>query len=203
VEARLIEANLIRRQLSKLDMVRSYRHLKKLTRDRWGHQPDERKVKGDLRDIIAERFGVSGRTLDRWLRVLELPLSLQQAVDEGTLKLTDAVKVAGLDKKAQQQIAKDVGAGMPVTAAIARHLDPATYSGSTAAQVTTGVAASRALDRLLKAIQKAREELGPRVEELMRNDAFGTVLPELHEGKKLIGALIARIKQNQQGDRTH
>jgi ParB-like chromosome segregation protein Spo0J len=202
VEARLIEANLVRRQLSKFDMARSYLHLKKMARDKRGNLLREDKVKGDMRDLLGKRFGASGRTLDRWLKVLELPLLLQQAVDEGTLKLTEAVKVAGLDKKAQQQIAKDVGAGMPATAAIARHLDPATYGHATAAQVTDGVAAGRALDRLLEALERAREELAPRVAQLMRFDAFGTVLPDLLEAKKLIGALIARIKQNQEDRRT-
>jgi ParB/RepB/Spo0J family partition protein len=111
VEARLIETNLYRRQLSRLEMVSSYRHLKRIARDERGHQAHENKVKGDLRDMIAKRFGVSGRTLDRWLQVLDLPLPIQLAVDDGRLPLTQAVKIAVLGADASYQLKSRLEAG--------------------------------------------------------------------------------------------
>ena len=83
VEKRFIEANFNRRQMSKLDQARCYRRLRQIERCR-----DD--VKGDLRDFVAERFGVSGRTLDRWDRLLNTPIEVQRAWEADKLTLAVA-----------------------------------------------------------------------------------------------------------------
>jgi ParB-like chromosome segregation protein Spo0J len=190
-EKRLIETNLHRRQLSRLDMVRSYRHLKQIARDKWGRQPHEHKVKGDLRDLIAARFGVSGRTLDRWLRVLELPMLLQAAVEEGSLKLTDGVRVAALPEKVREQIASRVAAARARagddlkqrTQAVRAILDDHLPKG---ADKEEDVVAK--LDCFVRALVKGREELGGRVQDLKCAALFTTVLDDLARGRELITA---------------
>jgi hypothetical protein len=104
-------ANLCRRQLSRLDMARSYRHLLRFKRDRKGRVVDESEAERNLRELIPTRFSSSDNTLSRWLHVLDLPLVFQQAVDEGRLPLTLAVRVAGLKAAEQAQIAARVQAG--------------------------------------------------------------------------------------------
>ena len=78
VEEAFITDNLDRRQLGPLEIARCYRRLKALERNSpWGLSPRE---KGDLRDQLSKRFGVSGRTLDRYERMLDTPQAVQDAV---------------------------------------------------------------------------------------------------------------------------
>src|SRR5262249_36640132 len=88
IQMRLIEANLHRRQLSRLDMARSYRHLLQLAKDRKGRPVNKDQAERNLRELITARFKVSSKTLDRWLHVLDLPLILQEAVEDYTLPMT-------------------------------------------------------------------------------------------------------------------
>jgi hypothetical protein len=97
--------------MSKLEVARSWLHLKRMKRKCGGRLADVKEAKGDLRDVIAVRFNISGRTLDRWLQVLRLPLPLQQAFEDDQLTLTLAVKAGALDARAQQRIAERIRAG--------------------------------------------------------------------------------------------
>lgn len=89
VEQRLIEDNLHRRHLDPLELARCYQHLAAQTRQlpqdllRSYHR-------GDLRDVIAKRLDCSGRTLDRYLRVLQTPIEVQNAFSHKELSLVDA-----------------------------------------------------------------------------------------------------------------
>jgi ParB family chromosome partitioning protein len=121
-ERRLIEDNLNRGQLGPLATARCYRGLKELDRKRAGEAlPDfERK---ELRDRIGQRLGFSGRTLDRYLRVLEgTPLEVQNAVEAGTLAMTVAEKVAGLKGPQREEIARLIRKGVEPKQAAAQFL---------------------------------------------------------------------------------
>ena len=64
VEQRLIEDNLARRNLDRLDQVRCYRRLVEMATD----TPDDKRRShqlGRVRDVVGTRLGMSGRTLDR------------------------------------------------------------------------------------------------------------------------------------------
>jgi len=198
VEMRLVEANLYRRQLSKLDMVRSYQHLKRLSKNGRGRSLSKDEATGDLRDIIAKRFGASGRTLDRWLQVLRLPMPLQQSVDEGSLKLTEAVKVAALDKKDQIQIADQItGVSSRVgddikrrTKAIKAILDGHLHKGAKGQHDVGSM-----LNRLVNSLNKGRAELGHRVKEV-KVGLLGPALENLRNGRTFIDALITQMENN-------
>jgi len=111
-ERRLIEDNLNRGQLGPLATARCYRGLKELDRKRAGEAlPDF--VRKEMRDRIGQRLGVSGRTLDRYLRVLEgTPLEVQNAVEAGTLAVTVAEKVAGLKEPQRGEVARLIREGV-------------------------------------------------------------------------------------------
>jgi ParB-like chromosome segregation protein Spo0J len=193
VEARLIEANLYRRQLSKLDMVRSYRHIRRLLRTRYGALAEKNEVKGDLRDLIAQRFGVSGRTLDRWLQVLELPLPIQQAVDDGRLPMTQAVKVATLERKVQTQIAGRIDSGESPRDIINEYARPAGKPARTL---------DEHLGQFLCSLERALAELGDKVPQIKTGIFSDKAVEVLRGGRKLIDELTRQIQHNKKRQST-
>ena len=118
VEQRLIEDNLNRRQLTKLEVARCYLRLRELE----GRTKVERRGTGDLRDFFGQRFHVSGRTLDRWVNVLKTPVEVQQACDAGAISLVLATQVSELPDKAQGQIAEQIAAGEEPQSVIRKYL---------------------------------------------------------------------------------
>ena len=121
VEQRLIEDNIVGRNLDRLDQVRCYRRLVEMAPE----IPSERRrdhQQGRLRDVIGERLGMSGRTLERYVRVLETPSEVQDAFRAGRISLVNATKVAKLPKEAQEQLAADLRSGMNPKQAVAARL---------------------------------------------------------------------------------
>lgn len=107
IEQRVIEDNLNRRQLSKLGLAKCYLRLKDLhSQLSPGGEP-----RGDVRDIVGKRLGISGRQLDRLARVLTTPPEVQKAFEAGHLTLELASRVGIVGKKTQDEIAKQIRAG--------------------------------------------------------------------------------------------
>jgi ParB-like chromosome segregation protein Spo0J len=120
-ERRLIEDNLTRRHLAPLELARCYRRLKQLGRRADLCQGD----KAELRDQIGKKLNMSGRNLDRYLRVLECtPQEIQDAVSSGALAVTVAEKVAGLSKAKREQLAEEIRAGADPAGAVRKHVSP-------------------------------------------------------------------------------
>jgi hypothetical protein len=68
-------------------------------------------VSRDLRDRLAARIGTrSGRTLDRYLKVLSLPRPVQDAVSRGALGLTRALALVRLPRAEREEIADEFSA---------------------------------------------------------------------------------------------
>jgi hypothetical protein len=64
---------------------------------------------------------MSGRTLDRYIRVLDTPREVQDAFRAGEISLENAGKVAGLSTEVQDQLVADLRAGVdPKQAVLAR-----------------------------------------------------------------------------------
>jgi ParB-like chromosome segregation protein Spo0J len=185
VETRLVEDNLARRHLSRLDVVRSIRHLKQIARNKWGVRADAYKIKGDLRDLVARRYGLSGRTLDRYLQVLDLPLPLQQAVDQGTLPVTLATRVVALGPAEQRRIAERVQAGADPRKVVRELLPQKAARHVKAADAV--VAFHRNLERGLDDLDGRLEELSPR--------ALEPYQPGLRRAKEVITRLLARARR--------
>jgi ParB-like chromosome segregation protein Spo0J len=117
-EERLIEDNLLRRQVGGLVRARCLQRLKDIELS----QPLSERRKhlvGDLRDVIARKLGCKGRNADRYLKVLETPVEVQNAFDRGELSLVNAGRVAGLAREDQEAIAARIGAGDSPKAVVA------------------------------------------------------------------------------------
>ncbi len=67
----------------------------------------------DFRDWLVERANlpISGKTVDRYLRLLETPKAVQRAVSGKEMTMKLALQVANLPEAAQQQIVAGIDAG--------------------------------------------------------------------------------------------
>jgi ParB-like chromosome segregation protein Spo0J len=120
-EIEFVEDNANRRQLDSLGLARCIKHLRELEKQ----QPvdlDNWTPRLPLRDRLGQRFGFSGRHVDRLLAIIETPLSVQQAVSRQQLKLVHAEKVARLSTKQQLAIDKAIEAGRDPAQVVAAYL---------------------------------------------------------------------------------
>ncbi len=130
IEERFVNANLLRRQLDPITKARAIKRLAEIERRRSGANQDA-DHDGDLRDRIAKRMGgkVSGRTVDRLLQLLRLPLAVCQAVSANELPMTTALKVEKLSPAIQQTISARITSGEPARHVVAEYL-PSKQSAS-------------------------------------------------------------------------
>jgi ParB-like chromosome segregation protein Spo0J len=179
-ERRLIEDNLNRRQLGKLELGRCYKGLKALESKGLGGRLMDYEQR-DLRDRLAKRLGgLSGRSLDRLLRVVEhTPPEVQAAAEAGTLPLTMAEQVAGLSEQQRAEIAAELRAGGEPREVVRRHLAAAPPRVRNATDVK---------DKLVDALLRAAAGLHRRVGEVR----WVTAAEEraLRQGERLIRRLL-------------
>ena len=154
VTDRLIRDNLDRRQLSALDQIRCYQALKENAKK----LPREKRVgaaKGDLRDELAKRFSVSGRSLDRQLRLLKTPIEVQNAFAQKKITMTLAGRVAGAKPEIQKKIAKEIQAGTDPKSVVEKHVPKSVQK-----KVDDSAALNTFLRRLTKDIADLKSRQG-------------------------------------------
>ena len=193
VEKRFLEANLNRRQMSKLEMARAYVALKDNEQrqrrmqkhgDACQHTP-LLEARGDLRDKLASIFGCSGRTLDRYACVLNTPIEVQQAFERGELKLEEAGRVSHYSKAKQLKVAESIRAGEDAKKAVAKHTPPRSRWRH------RRVSGKGPLWRLKEAISKLRLK-----DTEIRQGLSTSDLPELQGARDYVINLIEHIEQN-------
>ena len=97
----ILESNLLRHHFDKLTVARIYRELKQLSR---GTGKKAKDGAGELRKRLGKRFGMSGRTLDRYEKLLETPMGLQLAYRQGDITDGQMMAVAKLSEKHQGEL---------------------------------------------------------------------------------------------------
>jgi ParB/RepB/Spo0J family partition protein len=105
-------ANLTRRQLDPVARARIYTEIAQ--RDAWKRgDTSDFTHEMEFREWLAERIGggLSGRTVGRYLQLLRLPREVQDAVSNGQLPMTLALKVESLEDHEQQAVAERIAAG--------------------------------------------------------------------------------------------
>jgi hypothetical protein len=105
VEAEFLKYNFTRRQLHPIDKARVAQRLYLLERNKKPLNALGPKENLGMRDRVGKILNMSGRNLDRYLRVLETPIPIQNAVRDGRLKLVLGAKIGILPKYEQQRIA--------------------------------------------------------------------------------------------------
>jgi len=179
VEKRFIEANLNRRQMSKLDQARCYRRWKQIERCR-----DD--VKGDLRDFVAERFGISGRTLDRWDRLLNTPIEVQRAWEADKLTLAVAGRVADLSAAKQSKISNAIRKGGDPKTVIAKY---------SKAKPTQPKSMGTLVQRFFRSLGSGLDDFNGN-EEAVKRTLDSDDLPLLRRANKFMVSLIRHIKEH-------
>ena len=123
VQSYMLSVNLARRQMDILAIARAYRRMKQLERG-WDRDEFDVSSAQDLRDKLAKRLGNrSGRTLDRYLRLLETPREVQDAYTRHELPMGTALKVVRLSDEAKAGIAAAIRQGQPAKEAIAAYFE--------------------------------------------------------------------------------
>jgi ParB/RepB/Spo0J family partition protein len=188
VEERLINDNLHRRHLDPISQARCYERLLDLAKAQGltrSNLPAD--LRGPRRDVIGRKLGISGRTLDRYLRVLKTPLAVQNAVSEGQVSIKAAGDIANLSTKLQQKLAHEVKQGKPVDQVVKAYLtDPKNRKrGNTNRRYKF---AGDVLHQFLHHVRRTHFELHDRVLEIHHLSA--SEMEWLGKGKALIEQLL-------------
>jgi ParB-like chromosome segregation protein Spo0J len=188
-EQRLIEDNLNRRQLGPLGKARCYKRLKELERKAPAGRMSDRDRR-ELRDRVGKQLDVSGRTLDRFLRILEhTPQEVQDAVEAEKLPLTVAERVASLKPAEKERVAEQIRAGFDAREAV---------DGPLKAVRPQRQHVAKAKYNLVRDLDRALKQLSGRVGDVIRITDREDEL--LAEGGRLIADLRARGKELKKED---
>lgn len=135
---------------------------------------------GSLRDIIGQTIGQSGRSLQRYVNILQTPVEIQDAFRTKRLSLLVAEQVAFLDRAVQERIAGRIRAGEAARAVVAEYV---------AAQAVSRDP-DKALARLVRSLERDLRDLA-RLVDLQPNTKAQKALRSA--GKSLDG-VVADLK---------
>jgi hypothetical protein len=188
VEQELIADNVNRRQLDKLEAARAYKALIKLQKT--FPIKERRKYQcGRLRNVIGSRLGLNGRTLERYVSLLNTPQAVQEAFQKDKLPLLLAEQVARLAPDIQQQIASQIEAGADPKEVVTKYLPK---------RKKQPVRARKALDTLVRGLAASIEQMQGKVCNLSRVDSGNMDI--LIKGRLLIEDIIRRGHEREQED---
>jgi len=182
IEAYFVNSNLLRRQLSPLGRARCIRRLMEIeigdSADTlaWG----EREA---LKARIATAMGLSPRSINRYLLILQTPIEVQDAFDRGALGITDAGSVSYLTEAEKGQIASRIAAGeapkQVVRSMVSRPSDRRTRQ--------------QAFQRLYRALAREMAELNGHVDHLDTRFMQDDLPLLLSQAREFCDALIERL----------
>lgn len=129
IERYMISDNYLRRHLSPLGKARSLSRLMELELKEplrlFGSNRMEQ-----LKYKVGKTLGLSGRSVSRYLAVLETPVEVQAALEAGRLKLVVASRVAGLSICDRERVAAAIRAGEEPSAVVARYMPASSYASN-------------------------------------------------------------------------
>ncbi|MGE6227602.1 ParB/RepB/Spo0J family partition protein [Paenibacillus chitinolyticus] len=105
----LVDTNVAQRgELTPMEVAKAYHEKKLIIGNRQGQRSDLKgdELSGATRDIIAQEYGKSGMTIDRYLRLVNLLPEFQEKIDKGTIPVKAGMELGLLDLKTQEQVLK-------------------------------------------------------------------------------------------------
>ncbi|MBI3407205.1 MAG: ParB N-terminal domain-containing protein [Planctomycetes bacterium] len=181
IERIFLEANQNRRHLDPLAQARVALRQIELEKNR-PRQLFRARDHDETRDRVGRILGMSGRNLDRYLRVLRAPVEVQNALRAKEIRLIDAGKVADLAEPTKAVIVKRLRAGEAAKIVIGEYL---------AGDRNETHSAKSALKYLTRQLAKAVLDLGDRVGSIAIS-SLRMHLADLSAGKVLLDKLIRR-----------
>lgn len=107
-----LQNNRASRQLTPLEIARSYERTVELETHLRKSQDPSQRPKGRVRELVAKQFGMSRRAMDEWCKILHTPRLIQEEVELKRLSLTEAIAISRASAEDQQQIADLIGQGV-------------------------------------------------------------------------------------------
>ena len=181
IEAEFLEDNRYRRHEDILGRARASKRLLALGKGKQGT---------DLRDLVGEEVGLSGRHLQRLWHILETPIEVQRAVSAGILTQQMAGAVHALEKAVQAEIAARIQAGEAARAVVKEYLPERPKQLSTA------------LSQLIRGLSANIPTLRGQEQGFVGTHSWQRDLPLLEESREVLGHLIVAITTEAQKDRT-
>lgn len=105
----LAEDNLNRRHLSPLEIAKSYAVIESSSLKNANGDSLARAM-SRLQKQIAQQFGISKKTLQRYIKVLNTPLPVQHAITKGYLSMDIALQIQKLPYKRQEKVGAAIDA---------------------------------------------------------------------------------------------
>lgn len=180
VELTFLGFNLGRRQLHPLDKARVVLGMFEIEkrRPRGRLRPSEL---SEARDRVGQAISMSGRNLQRYVRLLLTPVEVQRAVRDGVLPLVLGEQVEGLSDRTQRQIAERISGGETPKSVVLGYLSSGGYRSN----------ADEAFVRLLRNLRQAREQLDGRFGEI-KHCSVKSHVPQLQQAIGFIHRLISQ-----------
>lgn len=127
VEDYVLFSRLNRRGRHRLEVARDYQRLHEIGQHEWRKGRRRRDdlhecQRRNLHDLMAEKLGAKGRSLNRWLAVLQAPVEVQDALIREQISLVDAEAVGHLRPKVKEEIAQAIRDGGNVKDVVVAHL---------------------------------------------------------------------------------
>ena len=187
IEEEFLEDNYMRRQLSPLERARCAKRLLELAEDDKLTDRQQAALRRKIYAKIGRLFDRSGKTVERWLHILETPLEVQLAFSADKLKVTLADRVYGLDQDIQQKIAAEIKSrGVEHATAIVKEYLPK--------RAETPKGADKAYMKFKQVLHEVIEDgLMDNVDDIRW--LFQEDLDLFGDAKKLIGKLETRIEE--------
>lgn len=174
--------NLGRRQLHPLDKARVVLGMFEIEkrRPRGRLRPSEL---SEARDRVGQAISMSGRNLQRYVRLLLTPVEVQRAVRDGVLPLVLGEQVEGLSDRTQRQIAERISGGETPKSVVLGYLNSGGYRSS----------AYATLVRLLRNLMRAKEQLADHIGDIGHQNLKSKV-SQLRQAKAFLEHLIGQAE---------
>ena len=190
IEQIYFRKNLHRRHLDRLTRARITLRLYELELGRERGDFDEDQA-ADARDRVGQTIGMSGRNLERYWNVIRTPVPVQNAFRDGRLTLVAAAKVAKLDTRQQQRIARRIKKGEEPKTVLAEYFPKSERRQPKPNLIVTG---------LTRALRRAIDDMAGREDEVDA-EVVSEVKRELKQGRGLIRRLLALLAVDPPGGR--
>jgi hypothetical protein len=182
-------ARMERRGRHKLEKARDLKRLHEIGQREWREgrrrhddlHPDQQR---DLYNLLAEVLDQKGRSLNRWMAILEAPVAVQDAYIRGEINLVTAEAAGRPETKAK--IAKAIQAGASVKEVLAEY-----QPNKDGRHKHTGAAFAS----LLRSLKRGTNDLDGREEEVVYLDR--KEIEELDEGIALLQRLRSQVQERE------